>query len=79
MKILFGFLIGAGLMIGTLTFAANGWVRLSDQQDWSISTNHYGKHGGIRFHDDEKGVTCWVGSNTYGSGGISCLPDSLLK
>lgn len=31
-----------------------------------------------RYHDDEKGVTCWVYSNGY-QGGISCIPDAQLK
>jgi hypothetical protein len=31
-----------------------------------------------RFHDADKGVTCWV-SQGFNKGGISCLPDSQLK
>lgn len=29
------------------------------------------------WHDDERGVTCWLYGST--SGGISCLPDGVLR
>jgi hypothetical protein len=32
----------------------------------------------MRFHDDEKGATCWA-SQGYNSGGISCIPDEQLS
>ena len=30
------------------------------------------------WHDNQRGVTCWVYASGYG-GGISCLPDAQLK
>lgn len=34
-----------------------------------------GRHVSV-FHDDEKGVTCWLYGGT--NGGISCIPDWML-
>ena len=35
------------------------------------------RHIGI-WHDNQRGVTCWIYAAGYG-GGISCLPDAQLK
>ena len=64
--------------LGYTVHAANGWVRLSDQQDFKIYTDNQHRVEGIRFHDDEKNVTCWASTEYYGSNGISCLPDKDL-
>lgn len=77
-------LIGVAILItGIKVLADNGWVKLSSQEDWMIiTTNTNYQLKGIRFHDDEKAVTCWVttpGGGTSNSSGISCLPDKELK
>jgi hypothetical protein len=30
------------------------------------------------WHDDERAVTCWIYTESY-KGGISCLPDSMVR
>lgn len=37
----------------------------------------YGATGIQTWHDDQRGVTCWLYGGT--NGGISCLPDGVLQ
>lgn len=60
------------IMIAMLTALAG-----CDEYDESPKEKAYGATHIQVWHDDDRGVTCWL----YGSsnGGISCLPDGVLR
>jgi hypothetical protein len=43
--------------------------------DGPVEVDSAGSRLGV-YHDDQRGVTCWI---YYGQGGLSCLPDSVLR
>ena len=62
------------LLVALLSLALSCGVRENPDPNRGETENRY---IGI-WHDNQRGVTCWVYTRGYG-GGISCLPDAQLK